>query len=201
MNESKQIAISLFRVSADSKYLDMIFSCTDDYYFDSLELEVRYYDPSDKIMKSKYFDLSSAIGFEDHTQKRWVVRVPLVKLGIEVPAIYKGTLKIKPIQEGAEAPDPEYMVCSDVNYAYTCMLKDLLDLDNLADPCAQISDEAIRKYLLLYGHQSALSVGDDEVAERFFKLIINCFDLCGKSCSCSCGRQESKSKSSCNCGK
>jgi hypothetical protein len=38
---NKSISISLFRVSGDSKYLDMIFSCPEEYHFTSLQLEAR----------------------------------------------------------------------------------------------------------------------------------------------------------------
>ena len=214
MKNHKHISISLFRVSADSKYLDMIFSCPQEYYFTSLQLEVRYYDPKDKIFKSQYFDLSAALfkvecpeedpECEDLTidKKHWTVRLPLEKLGIQVPAIYKCELK-------ANAIDPEereliaHTASSDVNIAYKCMLHDLLDLDNLSDPCVEISDDVIRKYLLLYGHQAAMTVGDDEVAERYFKLIINCFDLCVKHSECGCcgPKPIHKHGTNCNCGK
>ena len=77
----------------------------------------------------------------------------------------------------------------------------LLSMDNACDPCTEISDEAIRKYLLLYGHQSALTCGDDEVAERYFILINKCFDKCGSSKSnCGCCSPKTNVKS-CNCGK
>ena len=95
------ISISLFRVSGDSKSLDMIFSCPEDYYFDSLELEVKFVD--NNIFKSKLFDLSPALF--DNTlsekctvnRKKWTVRLPLDKLGITVPAIYIATLKASPV--------------------------------------------------------------------------------------------------------
>ena len=216
---NKNITISLFRVSADSLYIDMMFDCPEEYYFNSLFLEVRYFD---KVMKSQFFDLSNALFNVDPddpnntiNKKHWVVRLPLDKLGILVPAIYKGTLKAQPIIDESSddsetectpelEPLEDCMVCSDVNYAYKCMLKDLLDLSDLADPCLEISDEAIRKYLLLYGHQAALSTGDEEAAEVYFKLISNCFEQCGQgACGC-CPTDRPKPiihKSNCNCGK
>lgn len=155
MNTNDHIAISLFRVSTDSKYLDMIFSCPAEYYFTSLSLEVRFLDPEDKVMKSSYFDLSPALFPNESYKTSCVARLPLEKIGIQVPAIYKGT--IKAIEREAQGDDEakqivDHMICSDVNLAYKCMLKDLLEMDNLASDCVEISDEAIRKYLLLYGH-------------------------------------------------
>lgn len=225
MMNHKHITISLFRVSTDSEYLDMIFDCPEEYYFNTLLLEVRYFD---KVMKSQFFDLSETLfnvnpEDPDNTldKKHWVIRVPLHKLGIFWPAIYKGTLKAQPILNDSsddldECLQPEllpledHMICSDVNHAYKCMLNDLLSLQK--DPCLEISDEAIRKYLLLYGHQAALAAGDDEVAETYFKLIGNCFNICGPDhCGC-CGpipgghkhhghKQSFAHKSNCNCGR
>jgi len=157
---NKNIEISLFRVSTDSKYLDMIFSCPQEYYFTSLQLEMKYYDYSDKVFKSKHYDLSPALFNSDpesssYQKKHWTIRLPLEKIqDTIVPAIYKSVLKAKEIVEEGEYSEElsSIMVCSDVNYAYRCMLHDLLDMDNLSDECAGISDEAIRKYLLLYGH-------------------------------------------------
>ena len=187
MMNNEHISISLFRVSSDSKYLDMIFSCPMNYYFTSLQLEVKYYNDSDKKFNSEFFDLSVALfsDSESAEKKHWNVRIPLEKLNIFVPAIYKATIKASEIVEEGEYADEiiDRMVCSDVNYAYKCMLNDLLEEDS----CSEISDEAIRKYLLLYGHQSALACGDDEVAERYFKLIGNCFSNCGQKFSnCGC---------------
>ena len=212
---NKCISIQLFRVSADSQYLDMIFDCPVEFYFNSLTLEVRYWDGSANSMKSLFFDLSKALFNVDPedpdntiAKKHWVVRLPLEKLGVTFPAIYKGTIKAQEILEESSDSDEaeelcDHMICSDVNYAYKCMLNDLLDLDNSADPCIGISDDAIRKYLLLYGHQAALATGDDEVAERFFKLIGNCFEFCPTSCGCGCNKPKPMPRPSgnCNCGR
>lgn len=303
MNNYKKhehISISLFRVSSDSKYIDMIFSCPQNYYFTSLQLEVKYYNTSDKKFNSEFFDLSMALfnsdpESEEYNKKHWNVRIPLEKLNIFVPAIYKAVIKAEEIIEKTirvneygfytltedckndpttkiwTENNPPYviyntethkiqslnyfenrweddyvfngqanikyfvdndangnivvyepvvakfvynnesigeelidkMICSDVNYAYRCMLDDLLQMNNLCDPCVEISDEAIRKYLILYGHQAALSCGDDEVAERYFKLIGNCFSNCGERVSnCGCNKQPyQRSHRNCNCGK
>ena len=138
----KHIEIALFRVSSDSRYLDIIFDCPEEYYFNTFLLEVRYLD---KVMKSQFFDLSATlfnVDAEDLSntinKKHWVVRIPLNMLGMFGPAIYKGTIKAQILPEAAElsesdcppAPDTlvDHMVCSDVNYAYRCMLQDLLSI-------------------------------------------------------------------------
>ena len=256
------ISVGLFRVSGDSKYLDMIFDCPQDYYFDSLQLQVRFVEGG--TFKSKFFDLSAAL-FDTtisstctNKKKHWTVRLPLDKLGIAVPAIYIGTLKAQPIFttildsgtfkyalphpyndssayevrydtgdnaglvyekngadplvgfDGKEVEGKIYtnccgndcssqllsaletsMICSDVNYAYRCMLDDILK----DDPCEKVSDDAIRKYLLLYGHQAALATEDMETAEVYFKLIGNCFEKCPAK------DRPTKHAQTCNCGK
>lgn len=259
---NKVINIGLFRISGDSKYLDMIFDCPREYYFNSLQLQVRFIEGS--TFKSKFFDLSTEL-FDTTTEstctidkKHWVVRLPLYKLGITFPAIYIGTLKAQPVfttilDNGTfkyalpypyydssiyevryntgeyaglvykiDEVDPligfdgewvmgkiytnccgndcsnqllpeltESMICSDVNYAYRCMLDDILK----DDPCEKVSDDAIRKYLLLYGHQAALTVEDMETAETYFKLIGNCFEKCPAN------ERSIKHAQTCNCGK
>lgn len=202
MNKSK-ICINLFRISSDSKNLDMIFNCPNDYYFNSLQLEVRFLE--NNAFKSMFFDLSNALFSNNGTpitdKYEWTVRLPLDKLGIQVPAIYIGTFKIQ--SDSAESDDctcldgvclEDTAVCSDVNYAYKCMLKDLLEL---TDPCPEISDELVRKYLLLYGHQAAMSSKDFEIAEEFFRHIVNCFGNCPGYSPCGCKKPK---KSGCNCG-
>lgn len=274
------LIVDLFKVSGDSKYLDAIFECPVEYYFDSLELEVKFVDNGS--FKSKHFDLSPALfssSIESSTanKKRWVLRIPLDKLNIFVPAIYIATLHMSPMfitvinngtfryslpfpyvdssqyeiryNSGAnkgmvyevEGDSPlfwndgtpvtgniytnccsqecterlpqevpsETIVCSDVNYAYRCMLDELM---MKAGGCEDlVSDEVIRKYLLLYGHVAAMSTRDMETAEAYFKLIGNCFNVCGNpgrgEGSC-CGTRDKcvdrpirSNHHSCNCGR
>ena len=80
------------------------------------------------------------------------------------------------------------IICSDVNYAYECMLDDIIAQ---TDRCAEVSDSAIMKYLILYVHQAAMYRKDIETAEQYFKLMSNCFNKCGQS--------KSSNNHSCNC--
>jgi hypothetical protein len=74
---NKNISISLFRVSSDRKYLDMIFSCPEEYQFTSLELEARFVG-DDGNFQSSLFDLSAALFTEEVRDKnRFSVSVPL----------------------------------------------------------------------------------------------------------------------------
>ena len=73
------------------------------------------------------------------------------------------------------------------------------------------SDEAIRKYMILYGHLSAMAAGDIDIAEMYFKILINNFNKCGtrdgRSCgTCGCSTNYIPSAShivdhNCGCGK
>lgn len=121
-------------------------------------------------------------------QNHWIIRIPLEDLGIAEPAMYYATLKSSN-GNADEQPLITELVASDVNYAYQCMLDEVLKLDK----CSVLSDDMIRKYLLLYGHQSAMFVNHDETAKEYFKLISNCFSKCSTSVP--------KGTSSCGCGK
>ena len=182
-------SVSLFRVSPDSKFLDLMIDCPKDYLFTSFILNIWL--PSTNETKS--FDLSEAIFADDDNnpiiQNHWIVRIPLEDLGITEPAMYYATLKSEYIGEGDQTPLITELVASDVNYAYQCMLEEILKLDK----CSTLSDDMIRKYLLLYGHQSAMFVNHDETAKEYFKLISNCFGKCPTSVP--------KGTSSCGCGK
>lgn len=197
----RNISVSLFRVSADSKFLDMVFDCPREYHFTYLQLETRTLNDDGKFV-SQWFDLSKALFTEEtKTKHHWTVRLPLNKIGINSPAIYIATLKAQyPDWEAIETteeiePDEitDEMICSDVNDAYYYLLDNVL---NVIDKCSGISDDAIRNYLILYAHIAALQQHDLDVAEVYFKLIINKFEKCPRN-----GRPDRIHTSSCNCGR
>lgn len=295
---NKYISISIFRVSGDGKYLDMVFSCPQDYYFTSLIIKVKYFDEYKKEHSASY-DLSPAV-FTQHDYK-YVLQLPLEKLGIKYPAIYEGSFKaekecsnIITIENGLELSagtntfkvvddvhdflwlkntdnvqmniflnDEEVepsgdngniyniyniqygdivkivteeattletvsgetvnaledlskkchdeisdtAVCSDVSYAYRCMMDDLFMNEGTCEDL--IPDSILRKYLLLYGHTAAMVAGDLDTSTEYFKLIGNCFAKCpskdrgkGSCCSGSCNDKPIRPvHHSCNCGR
>jgi hypothetical protein len=65
------------------------------------------------------------------------------------------------------------------------MMDGLMDTDK----CAGVSDDVVKKYLMLYGHQQALQAREIEIAKEYFKLMYNGFSKCG-----------SVSRSGSNCG-
>ena len=181
--DDKNITVSIFRISTDSEFLDMIFECPNDYHFTFLEVEVRLLGKDGKFY-SQWFDLSTVLQFGENTDKtKWSIRVPINKLGINSPGIYIASLKaelneietsdLNTIQEINDT-----MICSDVNNVYHYILDYVLNTEN---KCFEVSDDAIRNYLILYGHQQALQQYDLETAEMYFKLIHNHFDKCGNS--------------------
>lgn len=184
---NKEIAISLFRISSDSLYLDMLIDCPSDYHFTSATLTVKELISGDLVEKK--FDLTDALFDSKNAANKhhWDIRLPIEALGVSNPAMYYA----KFVAENDQNKEIKTKaVCSDVNNAYRCMLEDILSLTGSCDP---ISDDVIRKYLLLYGHQAALYV-EDPVSEEYFKLIGNCFNSCPTD-----GR--SNINHLCNCGK
>lgn len=190
------ISISLFKVAPDSKHLNMIFMCPDDYYFNSFLLNVKYF--KDGKEKEETYDLTDYL-FKDEEgefikdRTRWDINLELEKLTIDYPAIYNAT--ITAINDNTLDVLVDKMIASDVNYVYKCMLEEILALGE--DPCLEVSDDIIKKYLILYGHQAALSVEDYETAMAYYKLLNNCFRNCGKN---SCHTKKDHCKP-CNCGR
>lgn len=216
---NKNISISLFRISGDSKYLDLVFSCPEEFHFTSLQLEVRFVEGND--FKSSFYDLSQALfpvddstdSDEDSYQTRFVVRLPIDKLGISTAAIYIGTFKAINNEDYLDELTST-AICSDVNYAYRCMMDDLFMKEKSDTSCEDlIPDEVIRKYLLLYGHTAAMAVEDLDTAQAYFKLIGNCFGNCpsnGRGKGSCCGNNSKCEEGlmyrrppihSCNCGR
>lgn len=98
---------------------------------------------------------------------------------------------------------------SDTNSAFYYLMDNILNLDN---SCTPISDEAIRNYLILYGHLQALENGQQSIAEEYFKILVKNFTKCGnnsRACGGPCGCQSSPcgpnqhhqhpTHNSCNC--
>ena len=79
----------------------------------------------------------------------------------------------------------DHLMLSDIHGVYRHLMNGLLD----ADKCSGVSDDLIKKYLLLYGHQAALESGDLDIAKDYFKLMHQGFSKCGStnnSINCGC---------------
>lgn len=259
--KNKNIAISMCRISGDSKYLDLIIDCSRDYYFTDMHVHTIYYEGRKKIEKdfdlSDQFQIEMVSKTEAYAPTHYTLRIDIAAtFGLEgVPAIYVITFKAPYIYtkdgEYAGFPVPfasanyynkdgvivdsagtvctingetaiyynaeeevcyddesfvwnltDIAICSDVNNVYRCLLQDILN----DDPCKQLPDDAIRNYLILYGHQAAMSVQDLETASEYLRIISNCFSNCGGTSVCGCGSSAYKNlvpkpNGGCNCGK
>lgn len=197
-----KLEIELFRVSPDSKYLEVIFNMPGAYlgfYMSSFKLEVRdgngnHYSP---------FDLTEAVGFSpDNHTSHWVIRIPLEDLGVNYPAMYIATFKASLQTENCNKEIIDTAICSDVSSVYQCLLEDIVDSCDNCSKGSSVSDETIRNYLILYGHQSAMYRRDLDVAERYFKILSKCFKSCSGGCNTNCcGQHTHNVKSDCGCKK
>ena len=93
---------------------------------------------------TKYFDVSPALAGQNNT----VMSFPVSYLPeVSGPAIYEIELKAEHLTTYEEIFDR--LILSDVYYVYRDLLDGLLSTDR----CNPLSDELIKKYLILYGHQ------------------------------------------------
>lgn len=203
--ENNYIEINLFRISSDGVYLDLIATSPKDSKFTTIEIETRYLNGNSFASKLYVINLTE----EQQVTGELKVRIPVynVNKGITVnlPMIYKITLKAVDL-EGNEIK--ESGLASDVTRIYQDILDNVL---SLSGDCTKVSDEAIRKYMILYGHLSAMVAGDIDIAEMYFKILINNFNKCGtrdgRSCgTCGCSTNYIPSTShivdhNCGCGK
>lgn len=198
--QNKAISISLFSVSSgfgdnNEKALKLIIDCPHGYVFKKCLLDVKIGDN-----QTDYYDLSAALFGDaqssDDKTDHWNIVVPLERLGITSNAIYKISLTAseQSIDENTGKITygdviTETAWASDVDGTFECMIAHILN----ADPCEAVSDEVIRNYLILFGHQSALREGKIDEAWEYFKLLKNCFNKCSnehtsKVSPCNCGR-------------
>ena len=168
----KRININLCRISRRDSglYLDVIID-TDVYKVTSLEV-TNLYTP-DTI-----WQFAQALG---NTSGKRAFSIPLHQLGDAGSSIYKLTIKGELANDTIE----ESAYVSDVEFMYECLLSELNNLE--AGQCEPVSDDLIRKYLLLYGHTLAMSYGDVTHAEYFFNKMKGCGNKCQtliKTCNC-----------------
>lgn len=189
----KAISVSLAKIDYDfdEPYIKIIADCPSGYRFTNMTITVQM--PNGNKWIEKDFDASSLIAGKDDV----VLNIPVSVLeGVEGPAMYYIKLVAKLVKgEEQENPCEELpleihtdIYLSDVHGVYRCLLDGLLH----ADPCEGVSNEVIKNYLILYGHQAALADGDFKNAKELYKLLHNCF---GK-----CINKERTSKCNCNAG-
>lgn len=181
----KHIDIELLRVSNDSKYIELIFDVPSGYHMTSIQINVSYLADC-KNFKNRD-DRYEFTKFDGQEQSEWTLKIPVECLGNHIPAMYTITLYAH-----SDSPDEGYSpdiedtaLVSDINGVY-----DLL-FEAITKPgkCDPISDDAIRNYMLLYGHTAAMYERDIDSAKYFFKYIAKQFaNCCQKPSRCSCAK-------------
>lgn len=165
---NKAISVSLAKIDYDfgKPYIKIIAHNPYGYKFTQFFLTV--YSIEDGEWKERYFDASTTIA--DHEDI--ALRLPVESLSeVTKPSIYYITLKSE--NEGGELDVELYL--SDIHDVYHCLLDGILNTSK----CGDVDDDLIKKYLILYAHQQALTDGDIDVAKEMFKLMRDCFTKCG----------------------
>jgi hypothetical protein len=168
---NKAMSISLAKIDYDlgEPYIKIIVDCPSSYEFTLFHITVHMMENGEWV--TKYFDASKALVGQSNAP----IVLPVSALpGVSGPAIYEIELKAEDQISYEEVFDK--LVLSDVYYVY----RDLLDGLLSSDRCDPLSDELIKKYLILYGHQQALQE-DLDIAKELFKLLHKNFTKCGNN--------------------
>ena len=114
----EKLEIELFRVSPDSKFLDIMLECPEAYYMSGFELKVVHWvrQNNKDVPQEDTYDFSSSLNLDEEKPDKWRIRVSLSGLGINYPAMYYATFTAK--HERIERKIVDEAVASDVNYVY-----------------------------------------------------------------------------------
>lgn len=78
----------------------------------------------------------------------------------------------------------DLLIVSDVEFSYHCMVSQLV---KMGDCCADIPNEVIQAYLMLFAHQQSMLYKDFTKAKYFYKKLIQlCKGRCYTSSPCNC---------------
>lgn len=177
---NKAISVSLAKIDYDlgQPYIKIIAHCPLDYEITMFQINVNMIEHGQWI--TKYYDASTSVAGLNNL----IINFPVSALdGVVGPAIYEIYLKAENLNIPDEIEDK--LVLSDVQYVYRNLLDGLLE----SDKCEGLSDELIKQYLILYGHQQAIHDGDLDVAKELFKLLHKNLTKCGNNTrriSCNC---------------
>lgn len=181
--DNRQLAISVGLAKVDydlgKPYIHLIISAPYNHVFTQLMITV-----CTPGKEETYWHIpdTDVIG-----QQSCVARIPLSELfeGKYIPSIFKVQIKAENV-EGLTDPLTRELWLSDVQNIYQGMLSGLM---GIYEDCTEISDDLIKQYLLLFGHQQALAEQDWDNAWDLFKLLQKNFSKCGQSTSkntCGC---------------
>lgn len=171
----KAISVSLAKIDYDcgEPYIHLIASAPYDFVFSGLKITVCT--PEKQDTHWSIIDDSELIG-----KKHIHTRIQLSNLFDKnnyTPSIFKLILSAEPCGEDnvTEEVEPRHLWLSDVHGIYKYFIDELMNTNK----CTEISNDMIQKYLLLYGHQQALSEYDFSTAMEFFALMHKGFSKCG----------------------
>lgn len=176
----KAISISLAKVDYNlgKPHIYILADCPRDFEFWRFEL-VAYMLKAGK-WETIHFDLSNQI----HGQKGIVLNLPVENLpGVESPAMFRIFLKaahVSPLECIDDIEDS--IILSDIHGVYRNILHELM-----CDDGCNVSDEAIKQFLVLYAHEAAMAAGDLDIAQEMFKLAHANFSKCGSTVDHNCG--------------
>lgn len=201
------IEIELCRVSSDSKWLDLIFNTPNGYQVTSLQITAHSLSDNNLVETTREFvkiseeDIGEGTITKNDDQNRYVRRILLKPFQVG-PAMYCVHITARPIEGDPDDRIDAEAWCSDVNSVYYEIVDDLL---RLGEHCSDISNDAIKKYLILYGHQTAMYNGELDAAKMLFKILVKNFSNCGNTSRVAgnCGDRINihNVKSNCGCKK
>ena len=180
---NKAISISLAKVDYDlgQPYIKIIADNPHGYQFTQCIIEVHPIIDGN-WGEIKRFDVSSLL--EGREDINMVLPVSALE-GTSSPAIYDIYLTAEHSSDSGKPVLEDRLYLSDIHGVYRHLMDGLLNTDK----CSGVSDDLIKKYLLLYGHQAALESGDLDIAKDYFKLMHQGFSKCGStnnSINCGC---------------
>lgn len=163
----KHIIIELCEVNRrqGKTWIDIIASRPADYQFTECGITAEY------LVNGKWQEEHFSFEFEDRDEV--YLNVPISDYVSSDKAMYKVSLyALDDEDEGIS----ETSYISDVEFVYHEMLHELLKCE---DKCASLSDDLIKKYLMLYGHQLASRYNETyELSSYLYKKIISCNSAC-----------------------
>lgn len=195
----KSINISLFRVSADSKYLDIMFELPGMYKLTNMTVRIYQYTGCDKDYQISEFEPN----IENLDQSDFTIRLSLNENqpdGLEIkpftPIICQLELNAKVIKEYEDSLDCDdlteiqaFALASDVNFVFDDLMNDVLTMGDCGEP----SSDLMRNYMILFAHQEAMRLSKIEEAKKYYKILAKKFNSC-------CNNNKSYSNSSIGCG-
>jgi hypothetical protein len=146
MNQAITIDLAKIEYDLGEPHIKIMASTPSGYEFVQLIVTVYTLDG-----ESYTYDISPIIGGEI----KKTVDLPISSLsGVSGPAIYDIQIWADEQygQPLTKAAIYDRMYLSDVHAIYRDVLNGIID----GDPCSKLSDDIIKKYLMLYGHQSAM---------------------------------------------